>query len=76
MRTPSGENVDRNGVLLSRDPMQDELLAALEELAQKTDLSTHWADDIYEAVKASPQGQFSLITSLFVVTDVYMWSYA
>lgn len=38
-----------------RDPMEDELLAGLEELAQKTDVLTHWADEMYEYVKAIPQ---------------------
>ncbi|KAF9452103.1 Pkinase-domain-containing protein [Macrolepiota fuliginosa MF-IS2] len=38
-----------------RDPMEDELLASLEELAQKTDVLTHWADEMYEYVKAIPQ---------------------
>ncbi|OAX32115.1 Pkinase-domain-containing protein [Rhizopogon vinicolor AM-OR11-026] len=37
------------------DPMEDELLANLEELAQKTDFLTHWADEMYEYVKAVPQ---------------------
>ncbi|PFH50830.1 hypothetical protein AMATHDRAFT_60295 [Amanita thiersii Skay4041] len=38
-----------------RDPMEDELLAQLEDLAQKTDVLTHWADEMYEYVKAVPQ---------------------
>ncbi|KAG5644471.1 hypothetical protein DXG03_008295 [Asterophora parasitica] len=38
-----------------RDPLEDELLAALEELAQKTEVLTHWADEMYEYVKAVPQ---------------------
>ena len=38
-----------------RDPLEDELLASLEELAQKTDVLTHWADEMYEYVKAFPQ---------------------
>ena len=41
-----------------RDPLEDELLAALEELAQKTDVLTHWADEMYEYVKAVPQSEF------------------
>lgn len=41
-----------------RDPMEDELLANLEELAQKTDVLTHWADEMYEYVKAIPQSTF------------------
>ncbi|KAJ7700359.1 Pkinase-domain-containing protein [Mycena rosella] len=38
-----------------RDPLEDELLAALEELAQKTFVLTQWADEMYEYVKAVPQ---------------------
>ncbi|KAG2006923.1 CAMK/CAMKL/GIN4 protein kinase, variant 2 [Coprinopsis cinerea AmutBmut pab1-1] len=38
-----------------RDPLEDELLANLEELAQKTDVLTRWADEMYEYVKAVPQ---------------------
>ncbi|CAA7263301.1 unnamed protein product [Cyclocybe aegerita] len=38
-----------------RDPLEDELLASLEELAQKTDVLTHWADEMYDYVKAIPQ---------------------
>ncbi|TFK69876.1 Pkinase-domain-containing protein [Pluteus cervinus] len=38
-----------------RDPLEDELLAQLEELAQKTDVLTKWADEMYEFVKAVPQ---------------------
>jgi serine/threonine-protein kinase ULK/ATG1 len=38
-----------------RDPMEDKLLAILEELAQKTEVLTHWADEMYEYVKAIPQ---------------------
>jgi serine/threonine-protein kinase ULK/ATG1 len=40
-----------------RDPLEDELLAGLEELAQKTDVLTHWADEMYEYVKAVPQSE-------------------
>ncbi|KAF8208072.1 kinase-like domain-containing protein [Mycena galopus ATCC 62051] len=39
----------------ARDPLEDELLAGLEELAQKTFVLTHWADEMYEYVKAVPQ---------------------
>jgi hypothetical protein len=42
------------------DPMEDELLANLEELAQKTDFLTHWADEMYEYVKAVPQSMHPL----------------
>ncbi|KAJ6625105.1 kinase-like domain-containing protein [Mycena sp. CBHHK59/15] len=38
-----------------RDPLEDELLANLEELAQKTFVLTHWADEMYDYVKAVPQ---------------------
>ncbi|KAG7445270.1 kinase-like protein [Guyanagaster necrorhizus] len=38
-----------------RDPLEDQLLADLEDLAQKTDVLTHWADEMYEYVKAVPQ---------------------
>ncbi|KAF9233822.1 kinase-like protein [Melanogaster broomeanus] len=56
LRTPTGEgDIGNDGIPVARDPMEDELLAALEELAQKTDVLTHWADEMYEAVKAVPQ---------------------
>ena len=35
--------------------MEEALLATLEELAQKTEVLTHWADEMYEYVKAIPQ---------------------
>ncbi|KAJ7700360.1 kinase-like domain-containing protein [Mycena rosella] len=38
-----------------RDPLEDELLAALKDLAQKTFVLTQWADEMYEYVKAVPQ---------------------
>lgn len=37
------------------DPMEDQLLESLEDLAQKADVLTHWADEMYEGVKAIPQ---------------------
>ena len=37
--------------------MEDELLAQLEDLAQKTDVLTHWADETYEYVKTAPQSE-------------------
>jgi hypothetical protein len=40
--------------------MEDELLATLEELAQKTEVLTHWADVMYEYVKAIPQSMSSM----------------
>lgn len=48
----NGLGLDVHGI---RDPMEDELFAALEELAQKTEVLTHWADEMYEYVKAVPQ---------------------
>lgn len=53
--TLEGDGGGPNG---ERDPMEDELLANLEELAQKTDVLTHWADEMYEYVKAIPQSKF------------------
>ncbi|KAH0831348.1 kinase-like protein [Lanmaoa asiatica] len=62
LRSPTdGGDVNKNGVLAVRDPMEDRLLATLEELAQKTDVLTHWADEMYEAVKAIPQSQLSFV---------------
>ena len=64
LRSPTNEgDVGKNGVPAPRDPMEDELLATLEELAQKTDVLTHWADEMYEAVKAVPQSRFFLVPS-------------
>lgn len=55
----------------TRDPLEDDLLALLEELAQKTDVLTHWADEMYEYVKAIPQSasfchNFAVSFSAFV----------
>lgn len=51
---------------VERDPLEDELLASLEELAQKTDVLTHWADEMYEYVKAIPQSTFMLRRAFYV----------
>ena len=40
-----------------RDAEDDELLTSLEELAQKTEVLTHWADEMYDYVKAFPQSE-------------------
>ena len=40
------------------DPVEDELLGALEQLAQKTHVITRWADEMYEFVKSVPQSAF------------------
>lgn len=42
---------------VTRDALEDELLASLEDLAQKTDVLTRWADEMYEYVKAIPQSR-------------------
>jgi serine/threonine-protein kinase ULK2 len=49
-----GRGQDEEG---ERDPLEDVLLASLEELAQKTDVLTNWADEMYEYVKAVPQSK-------------------
>jgi serine/threonine-protein kinase ULK2 len=38
-----------------RDPLEDELLASLEDLAQKTDVLTIWADELFDLVKDIPE---------------------
>ncbi|KAI0089392.1 kinase-like protein [Irpex rosettiformis] len=49
----------RNGLGLDvegyRDPLEDQLLEGLEELAQKTDVLAHWADEMYDYVKSIPK---------------------
>ena len=56
-----------------RDPLEDELLGLLEELAQKTDVLTHWADEMYEYVKAIPQSQYflSLVFVLLTIIPIH-----
>jgi serine/threonine-protein kinase ULK/ATG1 len=39
------------------DPVEDTLLSELEGRAQKTEVLTHWADELYEYVKAVPQSK-------------------
>ncbi|KAJ7050177.1 kinase-like protein [Mycena amicta] len=51
-RRPHIITLDTDG---ERDPMEDELLALLEVLAQKTFVLTNWADQMYDYVKAVPQ---------------------
>lgn len=56
IRSPTGEGLkEKDGVSVERDPMEDQLLASLEQLAQKEDVLMHWADEMYECVKAVPQ---------------------
>jgi hypothetical protein len=40
-----------------RDPFEEALLIDLEELAQKADVLTKWADEMFEYVKAIPQSK-------------------
>lgn len=48
----AGLGLDIEGM---RDPQEDALLESLEELAQKTEVLTRWADEMYEYVKRIPQ---------------------
>ena len=48
-----------------RDPLEEELLTGLEELAQKTEVLTRYADEMYEYVKNVPKSKFILLTHLF-----------
>ena len=43
--------------------MEDELLAALEELAQNTDVFTHWADEMYDA---DQEAEYTAVTYVAV----------
>ncbi|KAH8112774.1 kinase-like protein [Phellopilus nigrolimitatus] len=66
LETPGQHSPRRTPLLLGvgmaamvKDPLEEELLTALEELAQKTDVLTRWADEMYEYVKAVPQKPLS-----------------
>lgn len=65
-----GLGLDVDGV---RDPEEDALLESLEELAQKTEVITHWADEMYEFVKAIPQSepnfQFQCVQPAYLGTE-------
>lgn len=52
--TRNGLGLDVEGL---RDPVEDQLLEGLEELAQKTDVLGHWADEMYEFVRVIPQSK-------------------
>lgn len=41
------------------DPAEEKLLAGLEELAQKVEVITKWADELYESVRGTPQSKSS-----------------
>ena len=40
-----------------RDPFEEELLSELEMLAQKADVLTKWADEMFDYVRAIPQSK-------------------
>lgn len=44
-----------------RDPLEGELLADLEELAQKTAVLTSWSDEMYDQVKAVPHSKSKVL---------------
>ena len=62
MRSPLLSN-GGNGTI--QDPLEEDLLSGLEKLAQKTDVLTRWADEMYEYVKAVPQSEFFSFDSGF-----------
>ena len=53
-----------------RDPLEEELLTGLEELAQKTEVLTRYADEMYEYVKNVPKSEFILLIFLFSDFDL------
>ena len=56
------------------DPVEDELLGALEQLAQKTHVIMRWADEMYEFVKSVPQSAFHASPHSSVsVVDLFLW---
>ena len=53
-----------------RDPEEDALLESLEKLAQKTEVLTKWADEMFEYVKKFPQSEIlAPFPSLICVDD-------
>ncbi|KAH0578736.1 hypothetical protein H2248_003861 [Termitomyces sp. 'cryptogamus'] len=58
INTNTNTNTDI-GMEMEKDPLEEEMLKELEELAQKTDVLTRWADEMYEYVKAVPQKPLS-----------------
>ena len=51
----------------ARDAEEDELLSGLEELAQKTEVLTHWADEMYNYVKEFPQSKVFLRVAIVLI---------
>ncbi|KXN87477.1 ABC transporter G family member 15 [Leucoagaricus sp. SymC.cos] len=59
----------RNG---ERDPMEDDLLAQLEELAQKTDVLTHWVDEMYDSTRGlDASTALEFVQALHIATDTF-----
>ncbi|KAG6875795.1 hypothetical protein C0992_002293 [Termitomyces sp. T32_za158] len=56
---PANTTGEESGEGRKKDPLEEEMLKELEELAQKTDVLTRWADEMYEYVKAVPQKPLS-----------------
>jgi serine/threonine-protein kinase ULK2 len=59
--SPRAKGMEMKGPLLNGDlqeginPSEEKLLAGLENLAQKVEVITKWADELFEMVKAIPQ---------------------
>ncbi|EPQ50543.1 hypothetical protein GLOTRDRAFT_50525, partial [Gloeophyllum trabeum ATCC 11539] len=61
--SPSTSSPRRREIILARspddggvrDPLEEKILSQLDDLAQKTDVLTRWADELYEYVKGVPQ---------------------
>lgn len=54
-RRPQIISLDPEG---EQDPLEDQILGDLEDLAQKTDVLTRWADEMFDYVKAVPQSTY------------------
>ena len=53
------------------DPGEEKLLAGLEDLAQKVEVITKWADELYDAVYSTPQSMsHHLVTPLITDYDI------
>lgn len=67
MATPATEAVVDDA---ERDPFEEEMLSELEVLAQKADVLTKWADEMYEYVKAIPQSESNPFQQLVIRPDL------
>jgi serine/threonine-protein kinase ULK/ATG1 len=64
---------DGDGGEREKDLLEDELLMGLEQLAQKTFVLTHWADELYEDVKAVQHSAFSsFLRSLLILLSNFL----